>query len=81
MYFHGGGQILGSAKTNLSTPLRVAKFSGIPVLSVEYRLAPEHPFPAGLEDCLAAYRWLLDQGYSPGDIGVFGDSAGGGLAV
>jgi acetyl esterase/lipase len=81
LYLHGGGQILGSAKTSLVTPLRVALASNLPVLSVEYRLAPEHPFPAGLRDALAAYRWLLANGFEPGDIGVFGDSAGGNLAL
>lgn len=81
IYLHGGGQILGSAKTNLVTPLRVMEATGVPVLSVEYRLAPEHPFPAGLHDALAAYRWLLANGFEPADIGVFGDSAGGNLAL
>jgi len=81
LYFHGGGQILGSAKTNLATPLRIAKYSDIPVITIEYRLAPEHPFPAGLNDGLTVYRWLLENGYSHDDIGVFGDSAGGNLAL
>jgi acetyl esterase/lipase len=81
LYFHGGGQILGSAKTNLATALRIAKHSDIPVVTVEYRLAPEHPFPAGLNDGLTVYRWLLENGYAPEDIGVFGDSAGGNLAL
>jgi len=81
LYLHGGGHILGSAQTNLGSAIRVHKASGIPVLSVEYRLAPEHPFPADLNDAVAAYRWLLDQGYEGGEIGVYGDSAGGGLAV
>jgi len=81
IYFHGGGQILGSAKTNLATALRVTTSSGIPVITVEYRLAPEHPFPAGLNDGLTVYRWLLDNGYAPEDIGIFGASAGGNLAL
>ena len=81
LYLHGGGHILGSAQTNLGSAIRVHKASGIPVLSVEYRLAPEHPFPAGLDDTLTAYRWLLEQGYDAGNIGVYGDSAGGGLSV
>jgi monoterpene epsilon-lactone hydrolase len=81
LYFHGGGQILGSAKTNLATPLRVAQHSDIPIITIEYRLAPEHPFPAGLNDGLTVYRWLLKNGYSHEDIGVFGDSAGGNLAL
>jgi monoterpene epsilon-lactone hydrolase len=81
LYLHGGGHILGSAQTNLGSAIRVHKASGIPVLSVEYRLAPEHPFPADLNDAVAAYRWLLDQGYEGGEIGVYGDSAGGGLSL
>ncbi len=81
IYFHGGGYVLGSAKTNVVLPLRVGVASGIPVLTVEYRLAPEHPFPAAVDDALAVYRWLLESGYEPGRIGVFGDSAGGGLTL
>jgi monoterpene epsilon-lactone hydrolase len=81
IYLHGGGHILGSAHTNLAIPLRVSIASGIPVISVEYRLAPEHPFPADLLDSLATYRWLLDNGYAAENIGIFGDSSGGGLAV
>ena len=62
VYLHGGGRILGSAETNLGSAIRIAAASGFPVLSIEYRLAPEHPFPADIEDALAAYRWLLDNG-------------------
>lgn len=81
IYLHGGGYVLGSAQTNLVLPIRVSHTAQIPVLSVEYRLAPEHPFPAGLDDALAAYRWLLDEGINADAIGVFGDSAGGGLTL
>ena len=81
IYLHGGGYILGSARTNLALPVRISQSTGIPVLSVEYRLAPEHPFPAALNDAVGAYRWLLLNGYEAADIGVFGDSAGGGLAL
>lgn len=81
VYLHGGGYIIGSATTSLGVPLRVGPAAGTPVLSVEYRLAPEHPFPAALDDSLAVYRWLLGHGYEGGDIAVMGDSAGGGLAV
>ena len=81
IYLHGGGYILGSATTNVALPVRINRSSGIPVLSVEYRLAPEHPFPAGLMDALGAYRWLLAHGHEASSIGVFGDSAGGGLAL
>jgi monoterpene epsilon-lactone hydrolase len=81
IYLHGGGFVLGSAKTNLALPVRIGLSSGIPVLSLEYRLAPEHPFPAALEDALDAYRGLLDRGYTAEQIGVFGDSAGGNLTI
>ncbi len=81
IYLHGGGYVLGSAQTNLVLPIRVSRAAQMSVLSVEYRLAPEHPFPAGLDDALAAYRWLLEQGVNASSIGVFGDSAGGGLTL
>ena len=81
LYIHGGGFILGSAKTDLSLPLQVGPAAGIAVLSVDYRLAPEHPFPAAVDDVVGAYRWLLGRGYAARDIGVFGDSAGGALAL
>lgn len=81
IYLHGGGHILGSAETNLGSVIRVVEAAGMPVLSVEYRLAPEHPFPADVEDSLLAYRWLLQQGFKANQIGVYGDSAGGGLSL
>lgn len=81
LYIHGGGFILGSAATDLSLPLQVGPAAGMAVLSVDYRLAPEHPHPAAVDDVLGAYRWLLKQGYRARDIGVFGDSAGGALAL
>ncbi len=81
IYLHGGGYILGSAKTNLVLPVRVSEAAQMPVLSVEYRLAPEYPFPAGLDDAVSAYQALLKAGYDPKGIGVFGDSAGGGLTL
>jgi acetyl esterase/lipase len=81
VYLHGGGYILGSATTNLGLPLRIGPIASTPVLSVEYRLAPEHRFPAAMDDALAAYGWLLGRGYRGGDIAVMGDSAGGGLAL
>ena len=64
--------------------MHVAKFvrdSGVGALLYEYRLAPEHPFPAGMDDTLAAYRWLLEQGVLPADILIVGESAGGGLCL
>jgi len=81
LYIHGGGFILGSATTDLSLPLQIGPAAGLAVLSVDYRLAPEHPHPAAVDDALGAYRWLLKQGYRAQDIGVFGDSAGGALAL
>lgn len=81
LYLHGGGYIVGSAASNIGLPLRIGPAAGAPVLSVEYRLAPEHPFPAAVDDGLAAYRWLLTNGHEGRDIAVMGDSAGGGLAV
>ncbi|TFG85042.1 MAG: alpha/beta hydrolase [Chromatiales bacterium] len=81
LYLHGGGYILGSPATDLALPLRIGPAAGIAVLSAGYRLAPEHPYPAAVDDALTAYRWLLKQGYRGRDIGVFGDSAGGGLTL
>ncbi|MCE7901891.1 MAG: alpha/beta hydrolase [Gammaproteobacteria bacterium PRO9] len=81
LYLHGGGFVIGAAATDLSIPLRMGIDARLPVLSVDYRLAPEHPYPAALDDSVAAYRWLLKQGFKPGNIGVVGDSAGGQLAV
>ena len=81
VYLHGGGYILGSPTTNLGVPLRVGPAARTPVLSVDYRLAPEHPFPAAVDDSLAVYRWLLGHGYRGRDIALLGDSAGGGLVV
>lgn len=76
LYLHGGGYVVGSARTgaNLAAPL--ARRSGVPAVSLEYRLAPEHPFPAAVHDALAAYRELAGQ-----NVVIAGDSAGGGLAL
>lgn len=81
LYLHGGGFVIGSAATDLGIPLRMGTDAQLPVLSVDYRLAPEHPYPAALDDSLAAYRWLLKQGFKAANIGIVGDSAGGQLAV
>lgn len=81
LYFHGGGYVMGSC---LAYRAIVAKFvagSGIGALVFDYRLAPEHPFPAALNDSLAAYTWLLSQGFSSSRIAFVGDSAGGGLCL
>lgn len=81
LYIHGGGWTLCSTQTHRSLVIRLAKASGVRALSIDYRLAPEHPFPAALEDTLAAYHYLLDQGYSPQEIVLGGDSAGGNLTL
>lgn len=85
LHVHGGGMILGSAKSMQHGPSGVAAALGVPVASVEYRLAPDHPFPAPQEDCLAALNWLASEaatlGVDPARIGIMGESAGGGLAA
>lgn len=81
LYLHGGGYGYCSADTHRSLAARIMNESGIKVLLPEYRLAPEHPFPAAIEDALTIYRWLLKQGYESSNIIFAGDSAGGGLSV
>ncbi|SET11321.1 alpha/beta hydrolase fold domain-containing protein [Hymenobacter actinosclerus] len=81
LYLHGGGYVLGSLNTHRSLVGRLAQKCGVTTLAINYRKAPEYPFPAALEDALTAYFWLLNQGYAPADIIVAGDSAGGGLAL
>jgi acetyl esterase/lipase len=81
LYLHGGAYTLGSCKSHRDLAARLSIASGARVLLIEYRLAPENPFPAGLKDSVAAYRWLLDNGYQPGNIVVGGDSAGGGMTM
>ena len=82
LFLHGGGFELGSVRSDGELAARLGRASGMRVLFPEYRLAPEHPFPAAIDDVLAAWRWLrTDQGLSPGSLAVSGDSAGGGLAV
>ncbi len=81
LYLHGGGYCTGSSLTHRDFGWRFSAAAGARVLLLDYRLAPEHPFPAAVEDTLTAYRWLLAQGFDPGQIAIGGDSAGGGLAV
>ena len=81
LHLHGGGYVLGSLASHRSLGSYIAAAAGAALHMVDYRLAPEHPFPAAHEDALAAYRWLLDQGVAPEKIAVSGDSAGAGLVV
>lgn len=81
LYFHGGGFVFGSPQTALSLTGHLVAKTGVASYSLDYRLAPEHPFPAAIEDTLSAYRTLLDSGVDPATIVFAGDSAGGGLTV
>ena len=79
VYLHGGGYIMGSVNSHRDMCERLSREAHARVLALDYRLAPEHPFPAALEDSIAAYRWLLTEGIQPQHIAIGGDSAGGGL--
>lgn len=81
LYLHGGGYCLGSINTHRALVARLARAGALRALAVDYRLAPEHPFPAAVEDAVAVYRWLLAGDTKPSEIVVAGDSAGGGLTV
>ena len=81
LYFHGGVYVMGDAFLAADLASQVGRRAQARVISVDYRLAPEHPYPAAVDDALAAYRALLDGGTAPEDIVVAGESAGGGLAV
>lgn len=81
LYFHGGGYVSGSCKAHRSIVAKFVKNSKVGALLFEYRLAPEHPYPAALNDALAAYGFLLDNGVSPSQIVFVGDSSGGGLCL
>ncbi len=81
LYLHGGGFVFGLSGQHLRMVAGLAQRSELRTLLVDYRLAPRHPWPAALEDCLTAYRWLLEQGVAPQHIAVAGDSAGGNLAI
>jgi len=81
LYLHGGGYAVGSSVSHTPMASKIGAAAGLPVLLVDYRLAPEHPFPAGLEDAGTAFDWLLGRGLEPERLAVAGDSAGGGLTL
>ncbi len=81
LYLHGGGYVMGSLATHRKLAGDVSRAAGARVLLLDYRLAPEAPYPAAVDDAVAAYRWLLAAGIEPRAIAVAGDSAGGGLTV
>lgn len=81
LYLHGGGYVTGFIDSSLMLCVPMARELGLRLVLPEYRLAPEHPFPAAIDDALKAYRRLLSEGYAPGEIALAGDSAGGGLCL
>lgn len=81
LYFHGGGYVLQSANSHRKLTSHLAHESGCNVLSVNYRLSPENPHPAPVNDAMLAYQWLMKQGFASSKIVVSGDSAGGGLTL
>jgi epsilon-lactone hydrolase len=81
LFLHGGGYVYGSLASHAGMAAEIGRAAAAVCLQLDYRLAPEHPYPAALEDTVAAYEWLLAQGYPPERIALVGDSAGGGLAL
>lgn len=81
LYLHGGGFVIGSLDSHRHLASEAGRAARASVLALDYRLAPEHPFPAAVEDCVSGYRFLLSRGYRSGRIALAGDSAGGGLVV
>src|SRR5690606_3827997 len=81
LYLHGGGYVIGSCDTHRNLAYGMSKAGDAQVLLLDYRLAPEHPFPAAVEDAVGAYRWLMERGAKPERTVIAGDSAGGGLTV
>jgi len=81
LYLHGGGYVIGSTRSHRHVAAAIAAAAGISALLADYRLAPEHPYPAAVDDAVSAYVWLLRRGIAPGRIVIAGDSAGGGLTV
>jgi acetyl esterase/lipase len=81
LYLHGGGYVMGSINTHREMVSRISRAAGVRALALDYRLAPESPFPAAVDDATGAYRWLLAQGAKPARTVIAGDSAGGGLTL
>jgi monoterpene epsilon-lactone hydrolase len=81
LYLHGGGYVMGSLKSHRDLMGRISRAARARVLGLDYRLAPEHPFPAAVDDGVAGYRFLLSQGFQPSRLAIAGDSAGGGLTI
>lgn len=81
LYLHGGGYVIGSLDSHRHLAAEIGRACGTRALAIDYRMAPEHPFPAAVQDALAAYCFLLDSGIKPSRICIAGDSAGGGLVV
>ncbi len=81
LYLHGGGYVMASPANYRDFLWRIARVASARIVCPYYRLAPEHPFPAALDDALTSYRWLLAQGATPRQVAIVGDSAGGGLAL
>ncbi len=81
LFLHGGGYVAGSAFGYRHLVGAIAAAAGVPALVIDYRLAPEHPYPSALQDALNAYGWLVDSGVDPARIALVGDSSGGGLAM
>ncbi len=81
LYLHGGGYVIGSLDSHRHVVSEAGRAAGCRTLAIDYRMAPEHPFPAAVEDSIAAYRFLLDSGIAAKNIAIAGDSAGGGLVV
>lgn len=81
LYLHGGGYAIGSITTHRRLAYDISAACGARILVIDYRLAPEHPFPAAVDDAATAWRWLLRQGFTPERLAIAGDSAGGGLTL